>query len=67
MRTACKAFHHRGSEQAGCSMQFYTYLRREKMQKIPLAAFRGNRFNILFYDAAGIFEVSHGKVPHSTP
>ena len=25
------------------------------MSSIPLAAFRGNRFNIIFYDAAGVF------------
>ncbi len=47
--------HHRGSEQAGCSTHFRTYLRHNGVQKIPLASFVGNRFNILFYDAAGVF------------
>lgn len=38
------------------------------MHKIPLAAFRGNRFNILFYDAAGVYFLkSHMKLPHSGP
>jgi E1A/CREB-binding protein len=55
VRTACKSFHTRGSQQAGCSTQFRTYLRSRGIEKIPLAAFRGNRFNILFYDAAGIY------------
>ena len=55
IRTACKAFHHRGSEQAGCSTHFRTYLRRQGVSKVPLAAFVGNRFNILFYDAAGVY------------
>lgn len=55
IRTACKAFHHRGSEQAGCSTYFRAYLRRKGISKIPLASFVGNRFNILFYDAAGVF------------
>ena len=55
IRTACKAFNHRGSEQAGCSAYFRSYLREKGIHKIPLAQFRGNRFNILFYDAAGIF------------
>ena len=55
VRTACKAFHHRGSQQAGCSTYFRTYLRRQGITKIPLAAFVGNRFNILFYDAAGVY------------
>ena len=55
IRTACKAFHHRGSEQAGCSTHFRAYLRREGEMKIPLAAFVGNRFNVIFYDAAGVY------------
>lgn len=54
VRTACKAFHHRGSQQCGCSASFRTYLRRHGIYRIPLAAFIGNRFNILFYDAAGV-------------
>lgn len=55
VRISCKAFHHRGSEQAGCSTHFRSFLRRKGISKIPLASFVGNRFNILFYDAAGIF------------
>lgn len=55
IRTACKAFHHRGSEQAGCSTRFRVFLRSKGVNKIPLAAFRGNRFNILFFDAAGVY------------
>ena len=55
VRTACKAFHHRGSQQCGSSTLFRTYLRKEGIHKIPLAQFVGNRFNILFYDAAGVY------------
>ena len=55
IRTACKAFHQRGSEQAGCSTHFRTYLRHKGINKLPLASFKGNRFNILFYDAAGVY------------
>ena len=55
VRTACKAFHHKGSEQAGCSLYFRTYCRSKGILKIPLAPFRGNRFNIIFYDAAGVY------------
>ena len=56
VRIACKSFHHRGSaEQAGCSTFFRAFLRRQGISKIPLAAFRGNRFNILFYYAAGVY------------
>ena len=55
VRTACKAFHHRGSQQCGSSLLFRTYLRKQGLSNIPLAQFVGNRFNILFYDAAGVF------------
>lgn len=55
IRTACKAFHHKGSQQSGSATLFQTYLRKHNIQKIPLAHFVGNRFNILFYDAAGVY------------
>ena len=43
IRTACKSFHYRGSEQAGCSTHFRAYLRQKGIHKVPLAAFPGNR------------------------
>ena len=52
IRTACKAFHHRGSQQCGSSTLFQAYLKRQDLHKIPLAHFVGNHFNIHFYDAA---------------
>jgi E1A/CREB-binding protein len=55
VRTACKAFHSRGSEQAGCSVSFRTYLHSQGIHKVPLASFKGNRFNIFFYDSAGVY------------
>ena len=55
IRTACKSFHARGSQQAGCSSQFRAFLRNRGIDKIPLAAFHGNRFNVFFYDAAGVY------------
>ena len=55
VRTACKAFHHRGSQQCGTSTLFRSYLKEQGIFKIPLAQFVGNRFNILFYDAAGVY------------
>ena len=55
IRTACKAFHHKGSQQSGSSPLFQTYLKKHNIQKISLAHFVGNRFNILFYDAAGVY------------
>lgn len=55
IRTACKAFHHQGSQQCGTSALFRAYMRKNGMHRLPLAKFVGNRFNIIFYDAAGIF------------
>ena len=55
VRTACKAFHHRGSQQCGTSTLFRTYMRKRDIHKIPFAHFVGNRFNIIFYDGAGIY------------
>lgn len=55
IRTACKAFHKRGSQQCGSSTLFRSYLRQHGVFKIPLAQFVGNRFNIVFYDGAGIY------------
>ena len=66
IRTACKAFHSRGSEQAGCSTLFRTFLRRNGVEKLPLAAFRGNRFNILFYDAAGVHYLKSFMIEYLT-
>ena len=47
IRTACKAFHSRGSEQAGCLTLFRTFLRRNGVEKLPLVAFRGNQRKFL--------------------
>lgn len=55
IRTVCKAFHKRGSEQAGYPVQFASYLRSKGITRVPLASFIGNRFNIIFYDAAGVY------------
>ena len=53
--TACKAFHHRGSQQCGSSTLFRTYLRKQGIHKIPLAQFVVNHFNVQFYDAAVVY------------
>ena len=34
---------------------FVLFLRQQRIYEIPLAAFQGNRFNILFYDPAGVY------------
>lgn len=50
-----KVFHHRGSQQCGSYTLFRAYLQRKGIHNIPLAQFVGNCFNILFYDAAGVY------------
>lgn len=67
-----KAFYSRGSQQAGCSTHFHAFLWNNNIDKIPLATFHGNCFNIMFYDAAGVYflkdymlnylRISHGSL-----
>lgn len=55
VRTCCKTFERHGSEQAGRMVEFAEYCRENGVSQLPLAKFKGNRFNILFYDAAGVY------------
>ena len=55
VRTACNSIHRRGSQKAGVHIYFAQYLRDRGIDTLPLAAFHGNRLNIVFYDAAGIY------------
>ena len=55
VRTTCKAMCRHGSEQAGVYQPFTAFLRSNMIGKNPLASFRGNRFNILFYDAGVVY------------
>ena len=61
IRTCCKAVQAKGCEKSGRAVQFLTFLQSEKgIEHIPLAPFRGNRFNITFYNGCGIyFLISH--------
>ncbi|XP_065679984.1 uncharacterized protein LOC136094302 [Hydra vulgaris] len=54
VRTTCKAFHSRGSEEAGVASWFTSFLssRNDKSYFVP---FIGNRFNILYYNAAALY------------
>ena len=58
VRTACKALSKHGSEQSGVYMSFTSHLLSSGIKKNPLASFRGNRFNILFYDAGALYYIS---------
>ena len=58
IRTACKAFSKHGCEQNGVYQSFTTYLLSNNIIKNLLVSFRGNRFNILFYDAGALYYTS---------
>ena len=59
IRTASKAFARGGDEKSGVHGPFQAFvkpfLQQHKMTSIPLERFRGNRFNILFSNAANVF------------
>ena len=54
VRTACKACHPHGSEEAGVASHFDTFLKSRK-KKMELVSFRGNRVNIMFYNSGALF------------
>ena len=58
VRTASKALSKHGSEQSGVYQPFTAYLSSHGVTRNPLASFRGNRFNILFYDAGALFTIA---------
>ena len=53
-RTACEAFHPRGSQTAGVSEDFDVHLSENGLES-KLVEFIGNRFNITFYNSAAVF------------
>ena len=58
IRTACKALSKHCNEQCGVYQAFSSFLLARKVHKNPLATFRGNRFNILFYDAGALYYIA---------
>ena len=55
IRSTCKAVQKQCSQQAGCHLMFKAYLESKGISTFPIAKFQGNRFNIIFYNAAGVF------------
>ena len=55
IRTVCKAVQAKGCEKSGRAVQFLTFLQVEELETVPLAPFRGNRFNITFYNGSGVY------------
>lgn len=58
IRTACKALSKHGCEQSGVYQPFTAFLKSNGVSQNPLASFRGNRFNIVFYDAGALFYIA---------
>lgn len=54
VRTAVKALHPRGCEQSGAAADFITDLSNQNIL-LKLVPYKGNRFNILFYDAGAVY------------
>ncbi|XP_066920601.1 putative leucine-rich repeat-containing protein DDB_G0290503 [Clytia hemisphaerica] len=58
IRTVCKSVQERGCDKSGRMVHFATFLKSEyNITEIPLYPFLGNRFNILFLNAAGVFQL----------
>ena len=56
IRTACAAFQKRGNQVAGMTPYFNAYLNElDPLIKIELEQFEGNRFNIIFHNAGGVY------------
>ncbi|KAK1164668.1 hypothetical protein AOXY_G15031 [Acipenser oxyrinchus oxyrinchus] len=56
IRTVCKAVQERGCEKFGKPVQFRTFLvSKNKSDRLPLSTFKGNRINIVFHNAAGVY------------
>ncbi|CAH1267617.1 Hypp3773 [Branchiostoma lanceolatum] len=56
IRTACSAFTDHGNEKSGTPHYFNSHLsHHHNEEKNYMVTFRGNRFNILFYNAAAVY------------
>ena len=51
----CRAFHKHGSEQVGCPVPFLAHTQSVGFSGLPLATFKGNKFNIVFHNVAGVY------------
>ena len=55
MRMVCKAVSHRGCEKSGRMISFEICMEEKNIFHLPVYQFLGNRFNILFKNAADIY------------
>ena len=64
IRTTCKSLQTHGCKRSGRISDFYTYLTEEVgFPNAPFISFRGNRFNVLFYNG-GILYYLHDHLQH---
>ena len=54
IRTACKSFTSRGCDKSGVHSMWKSYL-DEKGEENKMVTFKGNRFNITFYDGGAVY------------
>ena len=54
VRTAAKAVHPHGSNEAGIASEFISFL-KGRGRDLKIVTYRRNRFNILFYDAGALY------------
>ena len=55
VRTVCKAVQDRECEKTGKPVEFREFLQTQgQVKDVPLASFKGNIFNILFHNSAGV-------------
>ena len=54
IRTACKAYHKRGSNECGVAQHFNSFL-SSRGETPHLESFVGNRFNVVFHNAAALY------------
>ena len=55
IRSAYKAIQKQYSQNAGCHIMFKAYLETQGVKIFPISKFVGNRFNIVFYNAGGLY------------
>ena len=54
--TVCKSVQERGCKKSGRMVDFAKFLKTDRaLDHVPLAFFFGNRFNVLFYNAASTY------------
>ena len=64
VRTVCKAVQDQGCEKAGKPVEFRDFLQMQgQIKDVPLASFKGNHFNILFHNSAGVYYLLYDLLP----